>query len=60
MNEEMASIRHARRQETEMKAASILTHYMRRAWEAAGLPWTGGNDDEMAEVVSLIAEAASS
>lgn len=60
MDEELATARYLNRQEAELKAARILSHYMQTAWEAAGLEWTSGHDDEMAEVVSLIAEAASS
>ncbi len=40
------------------EAVDILAHYLRTAWEAAGLTWTDDNDLEVERLVELIIEAA--
>jgi hypothetical protein len=57
---EHEDLAYARRAKAAAKATELLTHYMQQAWEAAGLPWGGDNESEMAEVVDLIIEAGAS
>lgn len=40
------------------KAEDLLAHYLRSAWEAAGLAWTDDNDAEAREITTLIIDAA--
>ena len=40
------------------KISQLLIHYMRHAWEKAGLKWTNDNDSEMREIVKLIIDEA--
>ena len=40
------------------KACEMLSHYLRTAWEAAGLQWDADNDAEVADLVKAILIAA--
>jgi hypothetical protein len=39
-------------------ATSLLTHYMKTAWEAAGLTWDSDNDSEIQELIEAIVNAS--
>ena len=39
------------------KAAELLIHYMRGAWEAAGMDWSAGRTAEVRAIVDLIVSA---
>lgn len=40
------------------QAAAILAHYLKTAFKAAGLPWTGDNQAEIETVVDFLVLAA--
>jgi hypothetical protein len=39
-------------------ATHLLIHYMRTAWEAAGLNWDSDNDSEVEQLVEAIVNAS--
>lgn len=58
--QEMRQLAQARSRKAADKAATLLTHYIKKVWIAAGLEedWHGDNESEIAEIVDLIVEAA--
>ena len=42
----------------EDEAASLLAHYLKTVWLAAGLKWDSDNEAEVRDIVSMIVEAA--
>lgn len=55
LNELTATQVRARQMRRE-RAERLLRHYLKLAWEKAGLRWDGDNDAEVRELVELLME----
>lgn len=58
MDEEIRASRQMAAEASAQRAADILTYYMAKVWEAAGLGWGGDNESEIREAVDHMVEAA--